>query len=194
MQKIGLFFGTFNPIHNGHLILANHFAEHTDLDEVWLVVTPQNPFKQKQSILANHHRLEMVYRATEAYTKLKPSDIEFGLPTPNYTCDTLIYLEEKYPDKSFVLLMGKDSLNSFHKWKNHHLILERYSLCVYPRKSEKKIPASLQNHPKITPIEAPEIELSSSAIRRWIKEGKNIRPLLPPESWQYLDEMNFYKK
>ena len=193
MQKIGLFFGTFNPIHVGHMILANHFAEHSDLDQVWLVVTPQNPFKQKISMLANHHRLELVYRATYNYPKLKPSDIEFGLPTPNYTSDTLAHLEEKYPQKDFVLLMGKDNLHTFHKWKNYEVILERYHLYVYPRKEDKAVPEIFQNHPKIKTVHAPEIEVASSNIRQWIKAGKNIRPLLPPESWAYLDEMNFYK-
>lgn len=193
MQKVGLFFGSFNPIHNGHLILANHFAEYTDLDEVWLVVTPQNPFKQKQSMLANNHRLEMVYRATEEYPKLKPSTIEFDLPTPNYTSTTLAHLEEKYPTKDFSLLLGEDNLYNFHKWKNYTHILEHYTLYVYPRGIEKNIPEGLKNHPKIKRIEAPKIELSSSQIRSAIKEGKNIRPLMPPESWNYLDEMNFYK-
>lgn len=193
MQSIGLFFGTFNPIHNGHLILANHLAEHSDLDEVWLVVTPQNPFKQKQSLLANHHRLEMVYRATYNYPKLRPSDIEFELPTPNYTIDTLARLEEKYPTKSFALLLGEDNLSSFHKWKNYDLILSRYPLYIYPRKNAKAAQKTVSQHENIRYIDAPEIEVSASSIRQWIKGGKNVRPLLPPESWQYLDEMNFYR-
>lgn len=194
MQSIGLFFGTFNPIHNGHLMLANHLVEHHALDEVWLVVTPLNPFKQKQSLLANHHRLEMVYRATHNYPKLRPSDIEFNLSTPNYTIDTLVHLEEKYPSKSFSLLLGEDNLASFHKWKNYEVILSRYSLYVYPRKNAKAALTSVKQHPNIHFITAPEIELSASDIRQWVKAGKNIRPLLPPESWQYLDEMNFYRK
>lgn len=193
MQNVGLFFGSFNPIHNGHLILANHFAEYSDLEEVWLVITPQNPFKQKQSMLANNHRLEMVYRATEEYPKLKPSTIEFDLPTPNYTSITLAHLEEKYPSKNFCLLLGEDNIKSFHKWKNHTHILENYNLYVYPRGQEKDLPKAFRKHPKIKRIEAPKIELSSSQIRKAIKEGKNIRPLMPPESWKYLDEMNFYK-
>lgn len=193
MKKIGLYFGTFNPIHIGHLILANHFAETTDLDEVWFVVTPQNPMKRKDSILDNHHRLELVYKATYDYPKLRPSDIEFGLPMPNYTINSLTHIEEKYPDKQFVLLMGEDNLVSFPKWKNYELILERYELYVYPRKTDRTIPKQFQNNPKINLIDAPQIELSSSAIRKSIKANQNIRPLLPPESWLYLDEMNFYK-
>ena len=193
MKKIGLYFGTFNPIHIGHLILANHFAETTDLDEVWLVVTPQNPMKRKDSILDNHHRLELVYKATYDYPKLRPSDIEFGLPMPNYTINSLTHIEEKHPDKQFVLLMGEDNLVSFPKWKNYELILDRYELYVYPRKTDRTIPKPFQNNPKINLINAPQIELSSSAIRKSIKANQNIRPLLPPESWLYLDEMNFYK-
>jgi len=193
MKKIGLYFGTFNPIHIGHLILANHFAETTDLDQVWLVVTPQNPMKRKDSILNNHHRLELVYKATYDYPKLRPSDIEFGLPMPNYTINSLTHLEEKHPDKQFVLLMGEDNLVSFPKWKNYELILDRYELYVYPRKTDRTIPKPFQNNPKINLINAPQIELSSSAIRKAIKANQNIRPLLPPESWLYLDEMNFYK-
>jgi len=193
MKKIGLYFGTFNPIHIGHLILANHFAETTDLDEVWLVVTPQNPMKRKDSVLDNHHRLELVYKATYDYPKLSPSDIEFSLPIPNYTINSLIHIEEKNPDKQFVLLMGEDNLVSFPKWKNYDLILERYELYVYPRKTNRTIPKQFQNNPKIILIDAPQIELSSLAIRKAIKAKQNIRPLLPPESWLYLDEMNFYK-
>ncbi len=193
MKKIGLFFGTFNPIHVGHLILANHFAETTDLDEVWVVVTPQNPLKKKKSILDNHHRLELVYRATFDYPKLRPSDIEFKLPTPSYTIDTLVYLEEQYPKHQFVLIIGKDNLVNFPKWKNYETILDRFSIYVYPRKTEQTIPKALLNHSKITQVNAPEIEISSSAIRKAIADNQNIRPLLPFESWKYLDEMNFYR-
>ena len=194
MQKVGLFFGSFNPIHVGHLILANYFTEHTDLDEVWFIVSPQNPFKQKQSLLPNYHRLELVYRATQEYPKLKVSEIEFGLPTPSYTSTTLVHLEEKYPEKEFALLIGEDNLSNFNKWRNYDLILDRHYLYVYPRVDVKKIPEEFNDHPKIKLVEAPRMELSSSDIRSAIKAGKNIRPLMPPESWQYLDEMNFYKK
>ena len=193
MQKIGLFFGSFNPIHNGHLILANHFAEYTDMDEVWMVVTPQNPFKQREKLLSNHHRLELVYRATQEYPKLRPSKIEFSLPVPSYTCNTLVHLEEKFPDKEFALFLGEDNLCTFHKWKNYELILDRYCHYVYPPTFKKALPEHSKNHPNLNFFEAPRIELTSSGIRKAIKEGKNIRPLMPPESWQYLDEMNFYK-
>ena len=133
-MKIGLYFGTFNPIHVGHLIIANHFAEHSDLDQVWCVVTPQNPFKTKQSILDNNQRLEMVYLATKDYPKLKPNAIEFQLKQPNFTIHTLTYLEEKYPKLKFALIMGEDNLVSLPKWKNAEVILERYPIYVYPRK------------------------------------------------------------
>lgn len=193
-MKVGLYFGTFNPIHVGHLTIANHIAEYSDLDQVWFVVTPLSPFKKKSSLLDNYQRLEMVYRATEEYTKLKPSDIEFGLPQPNYTINTLAYLQEKYPDKTFALIMGEDNLKSFHKWKNYELILENHSIYVYPRISDGSVDTQFKDHPKITKIDAPIMELSSTFIRKSIKEGKNVRPMIPESAWQYLDEMNFYKK
>jgi len=192
-MKIGLYFGTFNPIHIGHLTIANHLAEHSDLNQIWFVVTPQSPFKKKSSLLDNRQRYEMVYRATENYLKLKPSDIEFGLKQPNYTIDTLIYLEEKFPDYEFALIMGEDNLKSFHKWKNYELILENYSVYVYPRISEGKTDTQFKDHPKIHHVDAPIMELSSTFIRNSIKEGKNVRPMLPHSVWEYIDEMNFYK-
>jgi nicotinate-nucleotide adenylyltransferase len=192
-KKVGLYFGTFNPIHAGHLIIANYMVEFSELAEVWMVVTPHNPFKKKNSLLDNHHRLEMVYRACEDYPKLKPSDIEFGLPQPNYTVNTLIQLEEKYPDLEFALIMGEDNLKSFHKWKNYDVILERYSIFVYPRISEGIVENEFLTNDKITRVPAPIIELSSTFIRKAVKEEKNIRPMLPEKVWKYLDEMNFYK-
>ena len=192
-MKIGLYFGTFNPIHIGHLTIANHLAEHSDLDQVWFVVTPLSPFKKKSSLLDNNQRLEMVYRATKDYTNLRPSDIEFGLKEPNYTIDTLTYLGEKFPEHEFALIMGEDNLKSFHKWKNYELILENHNLYVYPRISEGKINTQFNNHPKIIKVDAPIMQLSSTFIRNEIKEGKNIRPMLPEHVWDYLDEMNFYK-
>lgn len=193
MKKIGLYFGTFNPIHIGHLAIANHMAEFSDLDEIWLVVTPHNPFKKKNTLLDNHHRLEMVFRATESYPKLKPSDIEFKLEQPNYTIHTLIHLQEKYPKHTFNLIMGEDNLKGFHKWKNFETILENHEIYVYPRISQGSIEHQFKNHLKIHPIDAPVMEISSTFIRKAIREHKNIRPLLPSEVWRYIDEMNFYK-
>ncbi|MBW1293983.1 nicotinate (nicotinamide) nucleotide adenylyltransferase [Aquimarina litoralis] len=192
-KQIGLYFGTFNPIHIGHLAIANHMAEYSDLDEIWMVVTPHNPFKKKNSLLDNNHRLEMVYRATESYPKLRPSDIEFKLPQPNYTVHTLAHLQEKYPDAEFHLIMGEDNLKSFHKWKNYDIILENHNLYVYPRISNGIIEHQFKDHPRINKVDAPIMEISSTFIRKAIPEGKNIIPLLPKEVWEYIDEMNFYK-
>lgn len=192
-MKIGLYFGSFNPIHIGHLVIANHLAEYSDLKQVWFVVTPHNPFKKKRSLLDNYQRLEMVYRATKNYTKLKPSDIEFNLPQPNYTINTLTYLQEKYPDYEFALIMGQDNLKSFHKWKNFQLILENHSIYVYPRITNSTLKTQFDNHPKIHLVEAPIMQISSTFIRKSIKSGKNVQPLLPESVWEYLDEMNFYK-
>jgi len=193
MKKIGLYFGTFNPIHIGHLTIANHMVEFSDLDEIWMIVTPHNPFKKKSSLLDNHHRFEMVYQATEDYPNIRPSDIEFKLKQPNYTVDTLAHLEERYSDHKFALIMGADNLKSFHKWKNYEVILENYHIYVYPRISEGKVPEQFQNHPKVTRVEAPIMEISSTFIRKAIQNKKNIKPLLPNKVWEYVDLMNFYK-
>ena len=192
-MKIGLYFGSFNPIHIGHLIIANQLVENSDLDQIWFVVTPHNPFKKKSTLLDNYQRLEMVYLATKDYDTLKESDIEFNLPQPNYTVNTLVHLTEKYPKHDFALIMGEDNLKSFHKWKNYQTILEYHSIYVYPRISEGKIDTQFNNHPKITRVDAPIIELSSTMVRKAIKEGKNVKPLLPENVWAYLDEMNFYR-
>ena len=192
-MKIGLFFGTYNPIHVGHLIIANHLAEHSDLDQIWLVVTPQSPHKTKQSLLDNHQRLELVFRATKDYPKLAPSAIEFNLPQPNYTVRTLAYLEEKHPENQFALIMGEDNLMSLPKWKNAEVIMGNYPIYVYPRKMNlSSISASFSSE-TVTYIDAPIIEVSSTFIRQQIKDGKNIKALLPMAVWNYIDEMNFYK-
>ena len=193
-MKIGLYFGTFNPVHIGHLIIANHMVEHSDLDEVWMVVTPHNPFKKKNSLLDNNHRFELVYRATENYSKIKPSNIEFKLPQPNYTVYTLAHIAEAYPDKEFCLIMGEDNLKSLHKWKNYETILEHHHIYVYPRISEGKTETQFDKHPKIHKIAAPIVQISSTMIRKAIKDKKNVAPLLTQEVWGYIDEMNFYKK
>lgn len=194
MKKVGLYFGTFNPIHIGHLVIANHMAEYSDLDEVWFVVTPVSPFKKKKSLLANHHRYEMVYQATKDYPKLKPSKIEFDLPEPNYTINTLVHLEEKHgTNHRFSLIMGEDNLKGFHKWKNYETILDNYDLYVYPRISGGEVEHQFKGHSKIKRVEAPIMEISSTFIRNAHREGKNIKPLLPNDVWVYLDEMNFYR-
>ena len=199
-KKIGLFFGTYNPIHVGHLIIANHFAEFSDLEEIWLVVTPHNPHKKRNTLLEDTHRLAMVRIAVEDYPKLEASAIEFDLPQPNYTVNTLAVLDEKYPEHSFSLIMGEDNLKSFHKWKNFEVILERHPIYVYPRITPPKPhfdklnePSQIENNYDVTVVLAPIIEISSTFIRKSIASGKNIRPLLPQNVWDYLDEMNFYK-
>lgn len=193
-MKVGLYFGTFNPMHTGHLIIANHMAENAGLDQVWMVVTPHNPLKKKSSLLEDHHRLQMVFLATEDYPKIKPSDIEFRLPQPNYTVNTLAHLQEKFPTYEFSLLMGEDNLNSLHKWKNYEVILQSHDIYVYPRINTEAIDPQFANHPRIHKIDAPVIEISSTFIRNSIKEGKNIRPLLPQKVWGYIDHNLFYKK
>ena len=194
MKKVGLYFGTFNPIQVGHMVIANHLVEFSDLDEVWFVVTPQSPFKTKKTLLENHHRYQMVFEATKDFPKLKPSKIEFDLPQPNYTVDTLVHLEELYSEKnSFCLIMGEDNLKGFHKWKNYETILENYELFVYPRIAEGKMPSQFEGHSKICKVNAPIMEISSTFIRKNHALGKNIRPMLPDPVWNYLDEMNFYR-
>lgn len=192
-KKIGLYFGTFNPIHVGHLIIANHMVEYSDLDKLWFVVTPHNPFKKKKTLLDDYHRLEMVRIACEPYEKLEASNVEFKLPQPNYTAHTLAHLIDQYPDDQFSLLMGEDNLKSFHKWKNYEVILEHHHIYCYPRISENTIDSKLHAHPHIHFIDAPVIEISSTFIRKAIKEKKNVKPYFPEGVWPYLDEMNFYK-
>lgn len=196
-MKIGLYFGSFNPIHIGHLIIANHVVEHSALDHVWMVVTPHNPLKNKNTLLEDYKRLDLVFLATEDYPKIKPSDIEFKLPQPNYTVNTLAHLQEKYPKHSFSLIMGEDNLKSLHKWKNYEVILQNHEIYVYPRvnstavNEENKV---LKNNPKIHFIDAPIVEISSTFIRENIKKKKNVQPLLPAKVWEYIDHNNLYNK
>ncbi|NNK76004.1 MAG: nicotinate-nucleotide adenylyltransferase [Maribacter sp.] len=194
MKKVGLFFGTYNPIHIGHLVIANHLVEFSNLDEVWFVITPMSPFKTKKTLLDNHHRYQMVNEATKDYPKIKPSKIEFDLPQPNYTINTLVHLEEHYEKRyEFALIMGEDNLKSFHKWKNYETILENHSIYVYPRVSKGKVEHQFKDNPRIYQIDAPIMEISSTFIRENHKKGKNIKPLLPHTVWKYMDEMNFYR-
>lgn len=193
-MKIGLYFGTFNPIHIGHLIIANHMAEFSELEQIWMVVTPHNPHKTKSTLLDDYKRLEMVFLATEDYPKIKPSDIEFKLPQPNYTVNTLAHLQEKFPQHEFSLIMGEDNLNSLHKWKNYEVILQNHDIYIYPRLSKEVVNPEFKSHPKIHKIDAPVVEISSTFIRDSIKAGKHVRALLPDEVWTYIDHNNLYKK
>ena len=193
-MNIGLYFGTFNPIHVGHMAIANHMVEFSNLDEVWFVVTPHSPFKKKSSLLDDNHRYQLAQIAVENYPKLKVSNIEFKLPQPNYTVNTLAHIADKYPEYNFNLIMGEDNLKSFHKWKNYKVILEHHCIYVYPRIYDHRTTETQFNeHPKVHTVNAPIMEISSTFIRNAIKEEKNVRALLPCNVWQYIDEMNFYK-
>lgn len=194
MKKVGLFFGSFNPIHNGHLMLAQYFVSFTNLDEVCLVVSPQNPFKKKNTLLDQHQRLAFVKDAIEGNPSLKASDIEFQLPIPSYTIDTLTYLKEKNPNQDFVLIMGADNLKSFKKWKNHELILKHHKIFVYPRTIDFDLEDEWKNHPQIRLVDAPKIEVSSSFIRKAIQERKSIRYFLPENIYDYVFNNSFYQK
>ena len=188
----GLYFGSFNPIHIGHLAIANFMVEFSDLEQLWFVVSPQNPLKEKQSLLQDYHRLEMVRLAIEEDERFRASDIEFRLPTPSYTIDTLAYLEEKYPGREFQLVMGSDGLRTFHKWKHAELIVQKYHRLIYPRPGmDKDSVASLSNS---TLVDAPMMDISSSFIRKAIKAGKDVRHLVPDRAYTYMREMHFYEK
>lgn len=205
MKRIGLFFGTFNPIHVGHLIIANYMADLPELEEVWLVVTPKNPHKQKDSLLKDHHRLQLARIATEDNDRLDVSRIEFDLPKPSYTIHTLKHLEEKHPEHRFVLIVGEDNLRTFHKWKNHEAILEGHELYVYPRaytrqeKDEGVDPKDLEREEGVKAKEgvhlfdAPVMKISASFIRKAISEGRDVRYLLTPPVLEYVREMHFYE-
>ena len=190
-KAIGLFFGSFNPIHIGHMVITNWFVEYTDLDKVWFVVSPQNPFKEKRSLLADNHRLALVRTAIEDDPRFWVTDIEFNMPQPSYTIDTLTYLEEKYLDKKFVLLAGSDQLPTFDKWKNPERILELYQLYVYVRPGYKG--SKYDKHQNVKIFKTPQMEISSTFIRKSIKEGKNMRYMLPQKVWEYMREMHFYE-
>jgi nicotinate-nucleotide adenylyltransferase len=192
-MKTGLYFGSFNPIHVGHLVIAGYMTEFTDIDSVWFVVSPHNPLKEKHTLLADHHRLQMVRIAIEDNNKLKASDIEFGLPVPSYTIHTLAHIAEKYPERTFVLLMGGDNLQSFHKWKNYEFILDNYEIYVYSRPGHSESLPEIASHPNVKVVDAPLMEISSSFIRDAIRNKKDIRYMLPEKVHQYVREMHFYE-
>lgn len=191
-KEVGLYFGSFNPIHMGHMAIANYLVEFTELDEFWFVVTPQNPHKEKKNLLNDYDRLEMVGLAVEGDDRLQVSDIEFFLPKPSYTIDTLAYLKDRHPNKQFKILMGSDNLQNFHKWKNSDAIVQNYGVVVYPRHGFD-ISAIPRHKNIIVAEEAPMMEISSSFIRTSIKQGKDIRHFLPPRTWEYICKMNFYR-
>ena len=189
-MKIGLFFGSFNPIHTGHLIIANYMANLTVLDEVWFVVSPHNPFKEKKSLGNMYDRLEMVNLALEDAERLRASDIEFKLPQPSYTIDTLTHLAEKYPRHEFALIMGEDNLVGLHKWKNADIILRDYKIIVYPRIGHDA--GELRNHPSVTMTDTPMMELSSSFLRQAVQEKKSIKFYTPDKVIDFIDKKGLY--
>ena len=188
---IGLLFGSFNPVHSGHLMLAQYLVEFSELEEVWFVVSPQNPFKKKKTLLNDHHRDEMVRIALEDNDRFEVSNIEFRMPKPSYTIDTLTHLSEKYPGNDFRLICGTDILPTFHKWKNYEQIIDNYNIMVYNRPGDWQHP--YENHPSFQFINAPLFDISSSFIRKAIKEKKNLRYFLPDNVYKYILEMHFYE-
>jgi nicotinate-nucleotide adenylyltransferase len=191
MNRTGLFFGSYNPIHIGHMAIGNYMLEFTDISELWFIVSPHNPLKEKKTLLADHHRLELVRLAINDGDRFRVSDIEFHLPRPSYTIDTLTYLEEKYPGKEFCIIMGADGLKSFHKWKNADLLAEKYQRLVYPRPGVSG--EEVLQHKNVVLVNAPMMEISSSFIRKAISQGKDIPYFLPEKTYRYIVEMHFYE-
>lgn len=191
-MKIGLLFGSFNPIHTGHLIIANYLANHTDLDKVWLVVSPQNPLKKYGDLINTYDRLEMAKLATENASNILVSDVELKLPQPSYTIDTLTHLAEQYPQHEFALIMGSDNLVTFHKWKNYKLILRDYKIYVYPRPGYEN--AELASHPSVTITMTPLMELSATFIRKSLAEKKDVRYFVPDAVLEFIYSKNLYGK
>lgn len=189
-MKIGLFFGSFNPVHIGHLAIANYMAEFTDLRQIWFVISPQNPLKKSGSLLEDHKRRTLLEIAIEKDDRFKVCDIEFKLPKPSYTVDTLINLREQYPAHEFVLIMGSDGLSTFYKWKNHDIIAGNYDRYIYPRPGFE---IALSDHSRILLADAPQMEISSTFIRQALKSKRDIRHFLPPNVFDYIQEMHFYE-
>lgn len=191
-KQIGLYFGSFNPIHIGHMAIANYMVEFMELDEFWFIVTPQNPFKEKKNLLHDFDRLELVKLAVTGDLRLQVSDIEFYLPKPSYTIDTLTYLKERNPYINFKILMGSDNLKNFHKWKNSDAIIQNHGIVVYPRYGFEL--SSNPLHPNILIAkDAPRMEISSSFIRNAIQAGKDIRHFIPQKTWEYIEKKGFYR-
>jgi nicotinate-nucleotide adenylyltransferase len=191
-MRVGLYFGSFNPIHHGHLIIANYLLENTDLDQLWFVVSPQNPLKSSGSLLNEYHRLFLVQAAIEGENKLKASDIEFKLPKPSYTVDTLAYLQEKYPTHEFSIIMGSDSFQNLPKWKNYHWLLQHFPVYVYKRPAHEVLP-SFPDARKVVVLDAPLLPISATHIRKNIKEGKSIRYLVPDAVREEIERNSYYR-
>jgi nicotinate-nucleotide adenylyltransferase len=190
-QKIGLFFGSFNPIHIGHLVIANIMAENTDLTKVWLIVSPQNPLKPSKGLLHEFDRYDLVKAAIADNYKLEVSDIEFHLPKPSYTIHTLARLTELHPTKEFKVIVGEDSLENFAKWKNYQQILDQFGLYIYPRPNVTN--SDFRRHPRVKLIDAPLLDISATFIRNCIKNNKSIRYLVPEVVETMIRVKNFYK-
>ena len=189
-MKVGLFFGSFNPVHIGHMLIADFLIHNSDIDQVWMVVTPHNPLKAKKSLAKDYDRLHLVHLATENNPHIKASDIEFGLPKPSYTSDTMSYISERYPQHIFSLIMGGDSLASLHKWKNYKFLLENYNILVYQRPQYEL--GVLAQHDNVRILEAPLFEISASFIRKRIQSKKSIRYLVPDAVNHYLNDHPIY--
>lgn len=191
-MKIGLFFGSYNPVHVGHMIIANHMVNETNLDKIWMVVSPHNPHKKKSSLANDYDRLHLLRLAIGDNPKIQASDIEFSLSKPSYTIDTLTYLKEKYPTYHFSLIMGGDNIVSFHKWKNYEKILEAHDIYVYLRPNYKIEDSPVVHHPSVHLVEAPLLDISASMIRKLIKEGKSYEYLTTAAVYDYLENTQIY--
>ena len=189
-MNIGLYFGSFNPVHCGHLIIANHILNETDLEKIWFIVSPQNPFKTSAALLNEYNRLHLLKLATEDDPRIKVSDIEFGLPKPSYSSVTLAHLQEKYPKHQFSIIMGGDSFQNLNKWNNADYIIKNFALYVYPRPGFE-----IQNHfnAKLKIVKAPLLQISATQIRQLIKDGKSVRYLLPEKVREEIEKGNYYK-
>jgi nicotinate-nucleotide adenylyltransferase len=191
-KNIGLFFGSFNPVHIGHLIIASHMVEFAGLDQVWLVVSPHNPLKPRQTLARDQDRLHLVRLAIEDDSRLRASNIEFGLPKPSYTVDTLAYMRERWPGHRFHLIMGGDNLSSLDKWKNYEILLRDYAILVYRRPGQGA--SSWDDHPSVRFAEAPLLDISATFIRQGLREGKCMRYLLPDPVFRYLEDNRMYRE